>query len=85
MSSSRMVIFATITTCLPWPIDATPCPRLERRILTAPNRAHPVGKIGDLLMGKLVLEAPAPCAQARKFLCRKEEPTHSVSAKMPPC
>ena len=47
--------FEAITICFSWQINASPCPRLRRRILPAPNRAHPVGKIGNLLIDRLSL------------------------------
>jgi hypothetical protein len=45
---------------------------LERRLLTTPNRPHPVRKIGDLLIAKLVLEGRHRLhpLEPRKFLSR---------------
>jgi hypothetical protein len=53
---------------------------LERHILTAPNRPHPVGKIGALLT---VHEAWAPCAQTRKFMSGKATRTSFCRMRLP--
>jgi hypothetical protein len=75
-----LLIYWTVTIYLPWRIDAMPSG------LIVDSRPPRTARIQlAMLIGKLVLEALAPYAQARNFLGRKEEPTHFVSAKMPPC